>query len=518
MRGDRELLEEAVAVQRRAVEVTPADGAGRNHRTSYLAKLLADLAATEEDTGLLEEAWAMVEQLEARTPFGRAVLAWAKAHVVRRDERRRDRFTMAARELGAALAAVEELRDSEPNPVHQRDLAYRFNGLLGDLIVNVALSGNVERAVELIEAERIWLPAPPVSATGATAAHPPVPVVWVASSQWETVAISTTDHGTYTLRTIASDRNTIYRAITTYRAVAPAGADASDEERQQSVAARCEAVNELCSLATDIAEGFPQAVHLLVVPVGDCALLPYAAARRGDGYLVDETALTVAPSLAWARAAHRPRPDGPGFAAFHPGSADHDLLPLDRQRRTFQKLFDAATILDRPTAEDVLGHFDRNVDIGHFFCHGTYSPSDPFEKGLELETALTLRAVLDQPASPWLVNLSACGSAICDYGASEQQIGLPTAFLRAGAAHVRANLWEARADLSDIVDAVFYRHLARGAHPAVALRHAVCHLRDFVFWHDKIDLHPYRWAPFIHFGSATPLEVDAARRIDGTPS
>lgn len=125
----------------------------------------------------------------------------------------------------------------------------------------------------------------------------------------------------------------------------------------------------------------------------------------------------------------------------------------------------------------------------------------PFNSRLHLATPLTVRAVLEHPESPWLVNLSACWTGICDLRATEQQISLPTAFLRAGAAHVLATLWTATTEMSKRFSIVFYRRLADGLRPADACHHAVKHLRDDWFNRAGEDLPAFYWAQYTHFGS-----------------
>jgi hypothetical protein len=501
VRDDNEMLEQAVVFQRHAVETTGADAIARPSRVRYLAELLLELSDMTGEAGPLDEAWALVEHLRPDSPFDQVDLAMTRARLARRDRRRRDAFAVAAGELTTAVGVVDRLRRAERHPTRRRDLAQRYDGLLGELVANTALSGNLDRAIELIEAERVWLPAPPDGAVALASTSPlSIPVAWVVSSSSETVVITSVDHRTYTMHVIETTRRALYQGVVANARTQMQPAEASPNEQERHLAAaQRQTVEDLCSLATNIAAVFPPVEHLLVVPVGICALLPYAAARRDDGFLTDQTTLTIAPSLAWARAAYRRRSSGPSFGAFHPGTGSDTPLRLDDDRRVFEELV-GGTVLDRPSAKDVLARLD-GADIAHIHCHGSYDGEDPFESTLHLETDLTISDVQGQPSAPWLVNLAACWTAICDLGATEQHISLATAFLLPGAAHVLANLWATTTPHSTLFNAVFYQHLASGAHPAVARRHAVRQLRDALAKQTGVDVHPLFWAPFTHFGS-----------------
>ena len=245
----------------------------------------------------------------------------------------------------------------------------------------------------------------------------------------------------------------------------------------------------------------PPAERLLIVPLGLCAMLPYSAGvdPRG-GRLVDHTAITLAPSLAWARAARRPAPEGANVGVFHPGDPPLDLAG---DMETFTEHV-GGLVAQPPTAEVVLELLRHDTRIGHFSCHGTYDALRPLKSALLLETPLDVRAVIGHGSAPWLVNLSACETAMPDLRAAEQLISFPTAFLLGGAAHVLATLWMAGDIEATEVNRQIYRAVASGAHPGEALRAAVNHRlrpgRDQPGTEASAP-HPLWWAPFVHHGS-----------------
>jgi len=116
----------------------------------------------------------------------------------------------------------------------------------------------------------------------------------------------------------------------------------------------------------------------------------------------------------------------------------------------------------------------------------------PFAVSVENESfKLYARDIIRHPLRADLVTISAC------YGAGERAysgeglVGLSWAFLRAGAHHVVAALWEATDASTEQLMDKFYDELDKGARPDAALRAAkLSLLRDSGFHN------PFYWAPF----------------------
>ncbi len=120
------------------------------------------------------------------------------------------------------------------------------------------------------------------------------------------------------------------------------------------------------------------------------------------------------------------------------------------------------------------------------------SKTMPFAVSVENESfKLYARDIIRHPLRADLVTISAC------YGAGERAysgeglVGLSWAFLRAGAHHVVAALWEATDASTEQLMDKFYDELDKGARPDAALHAAkLSLLRDSGFHN------PFYWAPF----------------------
>jgi CHAT domain-containing protein len=135
----------------------------------------------------------------------------------------------------------------------------------------------------------------------------------------------------------------------------------------------------------------------------------------------------------------------------------------------------------------------------HFATHGVLS-DNPDLSGLVLSAGhayglLDVRDVARLKLTADLVVLSACRTALGRHVPGEGLIGLPRAFLTAGAASVLVSLWSVDDESTAQFMVAFYKHLEETGDKAAALRLA------------KLDLMqqgayslPYYWAPFILIG------------------
>jgi len=154
---------------------------------------------------------------------------------------------------------------------------------------------------------------------------------------------------------------------------------------------------------------------------------------------------------------------------------------------------------DQATPAAYLAGNPEKFSTIHFVAHGTSSRLSPLDSAIVLSKSasetdsfkLYARDIVKHPLHADLVTISAC------YGAGERAysgeglVGLAWAFLRAGAHHVIAGLWEVTdASTEQLMDR-FYDELGKGADPDVALRAAKLSLLHGSAYHN-----PFYWAPF----------------------
>ncbi|MDQ3627536.1 MAG: CHAT domain-containing protein [Actinomycetota bacterium] len=132
--------------------------------------------------------------------------------------------------------------------------------------------------------------------------------------------------------------------------------------------------------------------------------------------------------------------------------------------------------------------------IVHLACHGMFRPDNGVFSALRLADGwFTAVDAVALDVTGALVTLSACETGR-QQAVGGEAVGLPRAFLAAGAAAVVSSLWMAddRATSAQMCD--FYGHLRQGLTPTGALRQAQLDSA-------RRDPHPYYWAPFTVTGA-----------------
>lgn len=253
--------------------------------------------------------------------------------------------------------------------------------------------------------------------------------------------------------------------------------------------------------------GINPGAEILILPQGDFALLPLHAAgtnlAAGGHCFLDDFIVRYAPSgfavhTAAARLArHRSLgfTDDAGlgrglFGIFNPMAGTQDALPEaeSEEMPALRSLFAGAghdvAVYAGPEASltQALGGAGKAGYV-HFACHGRFEPFDPESSGLQLAggSRLSVSTIVQDLRLECcrLVTLSACESGMVDVlHLPDEFIGLPAAFLQAGAPGVAATFWSVAEIPSAALMRRFYAlHLA-GNPPAAALRNAVLWLRD----------------------------------------
>ena len=306
----------------------------------------------------------------------------------------------------------------------------------------------------------------------------------------------------------------------------------------------------------------PAASHLIVVPDGRLAYLPFEMLPLPDGRLLaDQLTVSYAPSLStlsWLHA--RPAATAPSvFVAFAdpvisqppvagaegsvgegPAGEEHArpavtaaradnpvalLLPVGHQlsplpgtraeAQAIARLFGAdgaAFVGPDNTARRVRDAAPR-YRIQHWATHSLLDEVDPDFSGLvvspsagqapDSEAADDLVTVYDLARLSLqadLVVCSACQTGLGTVRAGEGTIGMSKALLSAGARCVVLSLWPVPDRPTRRLMLAFYQALRRGEPPADALRTAKAEVRRR---YPRIYQYPFTWAAFVVIGDAT---------------
>lgn len=240
--------------------------------------------------------------------------------------------------------------------------------------------------------------------------------------------------------------------------------------------------------------GALEADSLLVVPTGPIGNVPFHALHDGTSHLIERMSVSIAPSLrVAARAATRTRA---GTRRLVIGVPDAYAPMVAEEAAAIGVIGSGATVLvgEDASTDAITRHIDDH-DVLHFACHAMHRPDNPLFSALLLgDRWLTAAEVVELRLDGQLVVLSACESGR-QLGADgrDELVGLPRAFLAAGAGGVVVNLWKADDASSVGLMTRFHEELEDHA-PATALRTA--QLAGL-----ERDPHPYGWAPGVLVGA-----------------
>jgi CHAT domain-containing protein len=233
-------------------------------------------------------------------------------------------------------------------------------------------------------------------------------------------------------------------------------------------------------------------VHqVTLVPSGRLGLLPLHAATYsasgGTQTFLDEFTVTYAPSVNAAEVsrARANTYNSLGIDALIVGDTlmEKPLLFARQEAELVKALFlgRATLLLETDATHDAVWEAMHGKNALHFACHGIYAPRIPRRAGLAMADGrlLSLNGIRTARLhGVRLVTLSACQTALIHYREMpDEVIGLPAAFLEAGAAGVVGSLWPVEDGSTMLLMKQFYRRLLVGIAPAEALRQAQRALR-----------------------------------------
>jgi hypothetical protein len=232
-----------------------------------------------------------------------------------------------------------------------------------------------------------------------------------------------------------------------------------------------------------------------VIPVGTLGLLPVSAAliqatgERPDG----PVGIRYLPNARWAGENTPWRGYGSNLRTLVIDVAD---APGERPLRLMADEAAALTAghgarrLPNASIAEALAALPGS-DVVEFLGHASSDPAQPLESGLYLRDGrLTVRTLLARPpAGRQMVIFAACETNVVGSQVPDEIIGLPLAFLQAGAAGVVATQWRVNEQAALALLRRFREELATGTTPARALAVAQ-HWLARTSWGDLADRYP----------------------------
>lgn len=250
----------------------------------------------------------------------------------------------------------------------------------------------------------------------------------------------------------------------------------------------------IAALASWLTPGAP----LCIVPHGILHHVPFHALFDGQNYLLDRYEVSYAPSATVLALCQQRSSNVPAHALI--AGVSDALIPAASAevqsvaREVEEAGIETETLADEAATLAAIQTRAPNCDILHLACHGLFRADNPIFSSVKLHDGwLTAADVMQLHLKDSLVTLSACESGRGTVLQGDEVIGLPRAFLGAGAAAVVVSLWLVQDETTVTLMTHWYRQLRAGLGRAVALRAAQQALRERY-------PHPYYWAPFVLIG------------------
>ena len=234
--------------------------------------------------------------------------------------------------------------------------------------------------------------------------------------------------------------------------------------------------------------------HVVFVPHGVLHYVPLHALHDGDSYLIDNYAISYAPSASIYSLCRKATERTDGEALIF-GIADAQAPSiLDEVKALSGMLPNSRLFVGDDATEAALRQNAPNSRTIHIATHGYFRQDNPMFSSIRLGGSyLSLYDLYRLKLPADLVVLSGCATGLNVIKPGDEQIGLVRGLLQAGAQSLVLSLWDVHDASTREFMVAFYTHLQRGVPKPLAMQAAMVELRERY-------PHPYYWAPFLLIG------------------
>lgn len=237
---------------------------------------------------------------------------------------------------------------------------------------------------------------------------------------------------------------------------------------------------------------------LVIAPHAFLHQTPFHALHTGERYLLEECAISYAPSATVFALCHQRnlRQSGVALAV---GVADERIpAVLHEVKRVSSRLqrqaFQVQTLVGEAATLTRLTEQTAGCRLLHVACHGLFRGDNPMFSALRLHDGwLTAADVARLDLRDALVTLSACESGRSQVIGGDEILGLTYAFLSAGAATLLVSQWLVQDQVTAELMEHWYSGFASQPDLAEGLRITQLAIKERY-------PHPYYWAPFLLVG------------------
>jgi CHAT domain-containing protein len=234
--------------------------------------------------------------------------------------------------------------------------------------------------------------------------------------------------------------------------------------------------------------------HVVFVQHGLLHYVPFHALHDGSSYLIDQFAISYAPSAS-IYAHCQTKPVNTAGHSLILGVPDERTPAIGAEVKALAKILpDAKLFMGEAATEDALQTYGPSSKSVHIATHGYFRQDNPMFSSIRLGTShLSLYDMAHLHLPVELVVLSGCATGLNVVTPGDELMGLVRGLLQAGAQSLVLSLWDVHDDSTKDFMVEFYTHLLQGRPRAEAMQAASICLRER-------RPHPYYWAPFLLIG------------------
>ena len=234
--------------------------------------------------------------------------------------------------------------------------------------------------------------------------------------------------------------------------------------------------------------------HIVFVPHGVLHHLPFHALHDGESYLVDQYAISYAPSASIYAMCQDRQVNQVGGALLL-GIPDTQAPLIKSEVEALSSILpNAKLFVGKRATEAVLRSHGSESRVVHIATHGYFRGDNPMFSSIRLgDTHVSLCDLAHFRMPAELVVLSGCATGLNVVTPGDELMGLVRGLLQAGAQSLILSLWDVHDESTKDFMIGFYTRWQRGLSKAKAMQATMLELRE----HHP---HPYHWAPFSLIG------------------
>jgi len=234
--------------------------------------------------------------------------------------------------------------------------------------------------------------------------------------------------------------------------------------------------------------------HLVFVQHGLLHYVPFHALHDGHSYLIDQFAISYAPSASIYAHCQTKAANTTGDALIL-GVPDARTPAIGAEVNSLAVMLpNSRLFLGEDATEGVLRTYGPRSKSVHIATHGYFRQDNPMFSSIRLGTShLSLYDMAHLQLPVDMVVLSGCATGLNVVTPGDELMGLVRGLLQAGAKSLVLSLWDVHDDSTKEFMIEFYSRLQAGLSKAEAMQAACIGLRER-------RPHPYHWAPFLLIG------------------